>query len=139
MADRYQQLVNTPIGRIVSKQVGLPAPVKLERYEPGQPVIDGSGAARRGARRVVWSAAIATRPALDRGGGSHRRWTSEVRSAAADAGLDAKVFNPEAAPADGDVQGAGVRRQRDRLQRAARAGLGVLSPDASAGCAAAVG
>ena len=41
MADRYQQLVNTPIGRIVSKQVGLPAPVKLERYEQGQPVISG--------------------------------------------------------------------------------------------------
>jgi 3-oxoacyl-[acyl-carrier protein] reductase len=41
MADRYQQLVNTPIGKIVSKQVGLPAPVKLDRYEPGQPVIDG--------------------------------------------------------------------------------------------------
>jgi 3-oxoacyl-[acyl-carrier protein] reductase len=41
MADRYQQLVNTPIGRIVSKQVGLPAPVKLERYEQGQPVVSG--------------------------------------------------------------------------------------------------
>jgi 3-oxoacyl-[acyl-carrier protein] reductase len=41
MADRYQQLINTPVGKIVSKQVGLPAPVKLERYKPGQPVIDG--------------------------------------------------------------------------------------------------
>jgi 3-oxoacyl-[acyl-carrier protein] reductase len=41
MSDRYSQLVNTPIGRIVSKQVGLPSPVRLERYEPGQPVIDG--------------------------------------------------------------------------------------------------
>jgi 3-oxoacyl-[acyl-carrier protein] reductase len=41
MADRYQQLVNTPIGRMVSKQVGLPAPVPLERYEHGQPVISG--------------------------------------------------------------------------------------------------
>ena len=41
MADRYQQLVNTQLGRIVSKQVGLPTPVKLERYEPGQPVISG--------------------------------------------------------------------------------------------------
>jgi 3-oxoacyl-[acyl-carrier protein] reductase len=51
MADRYQQLVNTPIGRIVTKQVGLPSPVKLERYEPGQPVISGPvlvGAARGG-------------------------------------------------------------------------------------------
>ena len=41
MADRYQQLVNTPLGRIVSKQVGLPTPVDLERYEPGEPVISG--------------------------------------------------------------------------------------------------
>jgi 3-oxoacyl-[acyl-carrier protein] reductase len=51
MADRYQQLVNTPVGKLVSKQVGLPAPVKLERYEPGQPVIDGPvllGATARG-------------------------------------------------------------------------------------------
>ena len=41
MSDRYQQLINTPIGKIVSKQVGLPAPVVLERYSPGQPVIHG--------------------------------------------------------------------------------------------------
>ena len=37
MSDRYQQLINTPVGRIVSKQVGLPAPVALERYEPVSP------------------------------------------------------------------------------------------------------
>ena len=41
MADRYQQLVNTPIGRLVTKQVGLPRPAELERYEPGQAVISG--------------------------------------------------------------------------------------------------
>jgi 3-oxoacyl-[acyl-carrier protein] reductase len=44
-------LVNTPIGRIVTKQVGLPAPVELERYEPGQPLVSGPvlvGAARGG-------------------------------------------------------------------------------------------
>jgi 3-oxoacyl-[acyl-carrier protein] reductase len=41
MADRYSQLVNTPIGRIAAKQVGLPTPVQLERYTPGQPVIRG--------------------------------------------------------------------------------------------------
>jgi 3-oxoacyl-[acyl-carrier protein] reductase len=41
MSDRYARLINTPVGRIVSKQVGLPAPVKLQRYEPGRPVIDG--------------------------------------------------------------------------------------------------
>jgi 3-oxoacyl-[acyl-carrier protein] reductase len=41
MPDRYQQLINTPVGRLVSKRVGLPSPVVLERYSPGQPVIDG--------------------------------------------------------------------------------------------------
>ena len=41
MADRYRQLINTPIGQIFSKQVGLPNPDELERYRPGQPVIDG--------------------------------------------------------------------------------------------------
>jgi 3-oxoacyl-[acyl-carrier protein] reductase len=41
MADRYQQLVNTPIGRMVAGQVGLPQPVTLERHAPGMPVIFG--------------------------------------------------------------------------------------------------
>jgi 3-oxoacyl-[acyl-carrier protein] reductase len=41
MSDRYSQLVNTPVGRMISKRVGLPTPVELERYKPGQPVIDG--------------------------------------------------------------------------------------------------
>ncbi|MBV9311732.1 MAG: 3-oxoacyl-ACP reductase [Solirubrobacterales bacterium] len=50
-ADRYQQLINTPVGRIVSRQVGLPTPATLDRYERGQPVIDGPvllGAAANG-------------------------------------------------------------------------------------------
>jgi 3-oxoacyl-[acyl-carrier protein] reductase len=41
MADRYTQLVNTPIGRIITRQLGLPAPVPLERYSPGQAVLEG--------------------------------------------------------------------------------------------------
>ena len=61
MSDRYQQLVNTPIGRIVTKQVGLPQPVALERYEPGQPVIDGPvllGAAPGGRLRTPAEAVL---------------------------------------------------------------------------------
>jgi 3-oxoacyl-[acyl-carrier protein] reductase len=73
MSDRYQQLVNTPIGRIVSKQVGLPVPTSLERYEPGQPVIDGPvrlGAAEgsrlaAGVRAALESAAAAVVPEAD--------------------------------------------------------------------------
>ena len=34
MTDRYAQLVNTPIGKLVTKQIGLPQPPRLERYEP---------------------------------------------------------------------------------------------------------
>jgi 3-oxoacyl-[acyl-carrier protein] reductase len=41
MADKYTQIVNTPIGKILTKQVGLPAPVPLKRYSPGQPVSQG--------------------------------------------------------------------------------------------------
>ncbi len=41
MTDRYQQLVNTPIGR-ADHQAGRAAqPARLERYQPGQPVISG--------------------------------------------------------------------------------------------------
>jgi 3-oxoacyl-[acyl-carrier protein] reductase len=41
VADKYTQLVNTPIGKLLTKQVGLPAPVPLKRYSPRQPLIDG--------------------------------------------------------------------------------------------------
>ena len=51
MADRYSQLVNAPLVSTVAKQLGLPQPASLDRYQPGQPVIAGpvlSGAAPEG-------------------------------------------------------------------------------------------
>jgi 3-oxoacyl-[acyl-carrier protein] reductase len=98
MSDRYQQLVNTPIGKIVSKQIGLPAPVKLERYERGQPVIDGPvlfGAAPGGRLAGALANVLA-----EIGAEVHTRLEDEVRTAAADAGIDAQVFNPDAASED---------------------------------------
>jgi 3-oxoacyl-[acyl-carrier protein] reductase len=98
MADRYQQLINTPIGKIVSKQVGLPAPVTLERYEPGQPVVTGPvllGAAPGGRLTPAITKVLA---AID--AETYTPMDERVRSAAADAGLDAAIFNPEAASAD---------------------------------------
>ncbi|HUC01150.1 MAG TPA: short chain dehydrogenase, partial [Solirubrobacterales bacterium] len=41
MPDRYSQLVNAPVISTVAKQVGLPQPVALDRFQPGQPVISG--------------------------------------------------------------------------------------------------
>jgi len=96
MSDRYQQLVNTPIGKIVSKQIGLPSPVKLERYERGQPVINGPvllGAAPGGRLAGATANVLA---AID--AEVHTPMQDDVRTAAADAGLEAKVFNPDAAP-----------------------------------------
>lgn len=98
MADRYQQLINTPIGRIVSKQVGLPAPVGLERYEPGQRVIDGPVLLGGAPFGRLLGPAMHVLSAI--GAETHTPMLDEVRSAAADAGVDARVFNPEVAPAD---------------------------------------
>ncbi len=98
MSDRYQQLVNTPIGKIVSKQIGLPSPVKLQRYERGQPVIDGPvllGSAPGG--RLAGATAQVLK-AID--AEVHTPLDDDVRTAAAAAGLDAQVFNPETATED---------------------------------------
>jgi 3-oxoacyl-[acyl-carrier protein] reductase len=95
MADRYQQLVNTPIGKLVSKQVGLPVPTGLERYEPGQPVINGPvllGAAPGSALAAPIARVLkAIDAAVETPSGD------EVRQGAADADLDAGLFNPDTA------------------------------------------
>jgi 3-oxoacyl-[acyl-carrier protein] reductase len=41
MTDRYAQVVNAPIVSNLVKQVGLPQPVELDRFKPGQPVVAG--------------------------------------------------------------------------------------------------
>jgi 3-oxoacyl-[acyl-carrier protein] reductase len=51
MSDRYSQIVNAPVLSTVAKQVGLPQPVDLDRWQPGSPVVAGpvlSGAAPGG-------------------------------------------------------------------------------------------
>jgi len=98
MSDRYQQLVNTPIGKIVSKQIGLPAPVKLERYERGQPVVSGPvllGAAPGGRLSGAIAKVLGAIEAE-----VHTPLQEDVRTAAADAGVQARVWNAEAAPED---------------------------------------
>jgi 3-oxoacyl-[acyl-carrier protein] reductase len=39
--DLYSQVVNSPPGRLIAPRLGLPQPPKLERYEPGAPVVSG--------------------------------------------------------------------------------------------------
>ncbi|MGZ4469049.1 MAG: 3-oxoacyl-ACP reductase [Nocardioidaceae bacterium] len=42
MSDRYQDLIHTPIGQLLAKNLGLPNPVRLDRYSAGDPLVDGT-------------------------------------------------------------------------------------------------
>jgi 3-oxoacyl-[acyl-carrier protein] reductase len=94
MSDRYSQIVNNPVGGFIAKNVGLPQPVELDRYEPGQPLIAGAvllGAAPGGrlgkdiARVLAHSETDTDTPPDD-----------ELRTAAAEGDLDAGIWNPDA-------------------------------------------
>lgn len=98
MADRYSQLINTPIGKIVSKQIGLPQPTALERWEPGRPVISGPvlfGAAPGGRLAAAVAQALAGMDAE-----IHSPLQEDIRTALAAADTEAKVFNAEATSSD---------------------------------------
>ncbi|MBO9520538.1 MAG: 3-oxoacyl-ACP reductase [Nocardioidaceae bacterium] len=42
MSDRYQSFTASPIGQLFVKNLGLPSPVKLDRWTPGAPLVDGT-------------------------------------------------------------------------------------------------
>ena len=42
MSDRYQGFVQSSLGQLLVKNLGLPNPVPLERYEDGAPLVDGT-------------------------------------------------------------------------------------------------
>ena len=41
MADRYQNFTQSGPGGFLTKRLGMPQPVRLRRYELGQPLLDG--------------------------------------------------------------------------------------------------
>lgn len=94
MSDRYLTLVNTRPGGVLARRVGLPRPVELERYRPGDPVIRGRvllGGAEGGALLAPVLAVLGQAGCeLATGPGE------KERKAVAQAGLDATVFNGEA-------------------------------------------
>jgi 3-oxoacyl-[acyl-carrier protein] reductase len=42
MTDRYQSFSSSPIGQLFVKNLGLPDPVRLERYSAGGPLVEGT-------------------------------------------------------------------------------------------------
>ncbi len=94
MTDLYTQLVNNPVGKLVASNVGLPQPVKLQRWSPYASVVDGQallGGAPGGRllapiARVLAMVEVSTSTSL----------RTDLREACAEADLGAAVFNPEA-------------------------------------------
>jgi 3-oxoacyl-[acyl-carrier protein] reductase len=93
MTDTYTKLANSPIGKLITSQVGLPRPTILERYSPGDATVNGQvllGAAP-GGRLAAPVATVLS--ALEANVSTALR--EHLRTAAADAGLDAAIFNAE--------------------------------------------
>jgi 3-oxoacyl-[acyl-carrier protein] reductase len=98
MTDIYTQIANAPLVGSFVKSAGIPVPVELERHSPGDPVIRGRvllGAAPGG--RL---AAPVARVLASAGAEPVTELRDDLRAAAADAGLDAAVWNPETAAED---------------------------------------
>jgi 3-oxoacyl-[acyl-carrier protein] reductase len=95
MSDRYTQLVNLPVGKVVADAVGLPVPTPLERHAPGDPVLSGrallggapGGRLLEAAARAMALAQVDTATEL----------RDDLREAVAAADLDAAIYAPGAA------------------------------------------
>lgn len=83
--DRYQKLVNSPLGSALASRVGLPQPAVLRRYSPDVPLLDGplllGGSGLAGLADVLSTAGaeVVAQPVDD------RRWAAVVYDAT---GLD---------------------------------------------------
>ena len=42
MSDKYQSFTASPIGKLLVKNLGLPSPMRLDRYVEGAPLVDGT-------------------------------------------------------------------------------------------------
>jgi 3-oxoacyl-[acyl-carrier protein] reductase len=98
MSDRYAQIANAPVVGSFVKTAGLPVPVELERHSPGGPVVRGRvllGASPGGRLAGPVASVLASA-----GAAAATELRDDLRGAAAEAGLDAAVWNPETAGED---------------------------------------
>lgn len=105
MADRYQQLADSPPGRFIVKRLGLPKPTPLRRYEQGQPVLEGPALAGGTAGGRLLPPALGVLRAV--GADIHVTAQEHVQEAAqaAGAGPRTTVWSPQA---DGDTRFAAL-------------------------------
>lgn len=94
MSDRYIDFVNSPFGQLVAKNLGLPNPMPLDRFDANAPVVKGTvllGAANGGdltdaIAKVLSNINAETLAFSDSG----------VQEAAASVGLNAQAYAPSA-------------------------------------------
>ena len=93
MSDQYQTFAKSPIGKFVIKNLGLPSPTSLDRFQSATPVIQGAvllGAAQAG----VFSAAI-SQVLMNIHANSYSGNNTELQQIAAQQGLKLSAFHPE--------------------------------------------
>jgi 3-oxoacyl-[acyl-carrier protein] reductase len=89
VADRYQSFTLSGPGKLISKQLGLPQPPRLRRYEPGQALLDGPAllGAAEGGRLLQPAAAVLN----EAGAEAHVPERGAAQTAATAAGLQTSV------------------------------------------------
>jgi 3-oxoacyl-[acyl-carrier protein] reductase len=91
MSDRYQAFANSPFGKLIIKNLGLPMPLELDRYEAGKPLVNGAvllGAAPNSSLSGAISDVLVSIHADTYAGNN-----SELQQTAAQAGLNLRAFN----------------------------------------------
>ena len=91
MSDQYQVFAKSPIGKFVIKNLGLPSPLALDRFESATPVIKGAvlvGAAPGGTLSNSISRVLSNVHANSYAGNN-----AELQQAAAKSGLTLNAFN----------------------------------------------
>ena len=91
MTDQYQTFAKSPIGKFVIKNLGLPAPTFLERFESATPVVKGAvlfGAAPSSTLSAAIAQVLANIHANSYAGNN-----AELQQTAAKTGLSLSAFN----------------------------------------------
>lgn len=91
MSDQYQAFAKSPIGKFVIKNLGLPSPIQLERFESATPVVKGAvllGAAPKGHFTSEIAQVLSNIHANTYAGNN-----AELQQAAAKTGLNLGAFN----------------------------------------------
>ncbi|NHB58596.1 3-oxoacyl-ACP reductase [Acinetobacter shaoyimingii] len=96
MTDQYQAFAKSPIGKFVIKNLGLPSPISLDRFESAAPVVQGAVLVGSAAKSV-FSGEIA-QVLSNIHANAYAGNNTELQQAAAKAGLSLSAFN------DGDKE-----------------------------------